>query len=759
MMGKKKWLPFLMLIVAGIGGLGAQSQLLFNKSIASYIMGDTALAVQYLNEYLAENPQPSLKNGFDKLFQNKHYDATEIFEGYLSINHRSIEALVGIGLSTRLLKNSTAKDLYLRAIRLQPNAATPYACAGFEAENEKNYPQAEYYYQQAVQRAGKMVEFKILLAQLFYKLEKFKEIIDLLKSEVPRFNDHFQLHYFLAKAAMNSNQTELFVEHLNRASHINPTDNELKLLQARHLLQQQEYKQAEALLNTLKFKEYHHEYTAAMAQALLKLDDKRAYDYVEQIYYKDKWDIDSARLMCMFQAKNNTGEALKNSIKRAVLAGVSAEELRTFIPESLEIPQYPVFPFFQVSQLIYLTDDLLAVFGSVQSGDANSVYIFDAKQMKILQTMPLKGQFQQAIASKDGNFIIIAVALVNNETINLLLLENQKNTYVMSLLYQKPFEMKAANLAFDKGEQNLYFVDKELSAVSFESPFSHFDKMSKKTKMYPKMIFPVYKYNLSNKRLSRVSDANELLECPLKCVQKYMLVCTVYAQNDKVRDLIDKGMNLETTANEVVRIFFSPGLDGFVVYLSDLTNAFVGVVYRKSDNRVTKVDQTDFIGKGKFAKIDLFSLFPDKNEMVILIKEEGFPLIQFNYQSLLKTWIIDKPVYYHYYPSEDCAYILNERSRKKHYLETNLLQVDFSPYAKKQLSARTDIEKLEYKDGARFTYFVNYHGELIRYDENNTPECIGVSVSDLIHSRNPKNTKKALFLNRRLVIMPVQYAY
>jgi homoserine acetyltransferase len=217
--------------------------------------------------------------------------------------------------------------------------------------------------------------------------------------------------------------------------------------------------------------------------------------------------------------------------------------------------------------------------------------------------------------------------------------------------------------------------------------------------------------------------------------------------------LISKGESLDLTSTEVVRTYIAADMATFIIYLSDLKNAFQALVYDSKHNRVKKLDETIFLGKDRYAEIKIIDFQPQDKELLVLTKDKEKRLIHFDYDSYLYTRL-EKDVYDVYRDYElDITYILTERSKKKFYTETYLEMISFKPFSRIKVDSRNDLTGILFSDQAEQLVFTTYNGELLKLDENNKLQYVGPCFDQAVAAASPGKNKQAVFINGRLFII------
>lgn len=726
----------------------------FNKGIAYILMGDKALAVKHLNLFFKQYPDPALKGGFVNLIEANDWEVTKQFKRYLDINHRSVPALVGIALSTTDMANSTSVDNLKRATRMSSSFSAAYLCLGMEYMKIKNYPGAKSYFSKAIKLSGRQVpEYKILLSDLYLLMDKPGNALRLIKPEADRFPDNFYFNYLTARAYLELNQLDAIGKYIKSAIEVNPRNNNAQLLLAKYLIDKKELKRAKNILKALKFKDYNEDYVKTYAHVLLKLKDRNTKNYLDEVYSKKRWDKDINKLMGLFFLGKKNGGNIRNWITRALLSGNSAGHLRELFPGKYEFPEYNYIPFFDVKAVKWISDEMLLVGANKNSGDKDKLFLIRAGDLKVLNVLGYKGRLQDVFFSPDRGRMIFSTAAGNDESVYLYAVDISARYPRPQLVYPRTLPMPSALVGFNKAGSLAYITNSDIASRAFVSPFAIVSEFGKKAPVYPEYPYPVYQYNFVTKRLGRIKNVTQWETIPIEYVKKYMLVYDGYESKNSVQNLIEKGRKLDLTSSEIVKIFFSNDLSAFVIYLSDLNNAFQAVICDSNTNKISRIDETMFLGEGEYAEIQLLNLDPHKKEILLLTKDKNRTLINFNYGSFLYTRFTERVTEYYYDQSQRMLYTLTERTKKRHFTETNLEIFSIKPYLSQTVGVRRDLDRILSIKGEAGVYFSTFDGQLLKMDEKYKFHYLGPSFEGSLYAVSPTNKKTAAFINGRLYII------
>ena len=235
------------------------------------------------------------------------------------------------------------------------------------------------------------------------------------------------------------------------------------------------------------------------------------------------------------------------------------------------------------------------------------------------------------------------------------------------------------------------------------------------------------------------------------------MIYEAHQSKNSVQTYIEKGKKLDITSSELVKIYFSNDSSSFIIYLSDLKNAFQALIYEYFSNRLFRIDETMFIGTGNYAELALLDFDPQNKELLVLTKDEERRLIKFNYQSYLALELADKVLESYYDRNQGMFYILSERSKKSLFTETNLEIVYKKPFFRETVGERRDLNRVLFTKGFDQVYFTTFNGELLMMDGEYKFHYVGPSVEGSLQAISPSGKKQAAFINERLYILDSLY--
>ena len=740
--------------------LSARDEPSFGKGVTYLLIGDKEQARKYWDSFFEDYPDPALRGAFMNLIEASDlWEVTLQFKGYLDLHHRSTTALVGIALATSDMKQSTSIDNLHRALRMDSSYSSAYLCLGMEYFKQKNYPMAKSYFNQASMRSD-IPEYRILLAKLYSRLNQPVDALNVLKREADQHPDNFYFNYLTAEAYLKLNQLEAMDKYIHTALELAPTNTDAQLLKARYLLGINDAQQAQAILKTIKYQKYNAEYYKTYAQVLLKLNDGNCKTYLENVYFNDRWDRDINRLMAVYYNwKKQENANVQNWINRSILCGNPVEQLKSLFPGNFQFPGYPYLSFFDMTTLHWLSEEMLVLGAKKTSGEPEKLYFIDREDLKVLNTVAYQGELQDIFISKDAKKIIFSTTAEGNRGVYVYAVELFNSTPRVSLVSPRPLPLPGVEVGFNYSGTLAYITNHQLSQLAFESPFSIVSKLGKKTPVYPSYPFPIYKFNFDTKTLTAVdiNDVKLVGTIPIESVKKYYMIYEAHGSKNSIQTLIEQGKKLDLTSSEMVTVYFSNDLSAFIIYLSDLKNAFQALIYEHFSNMLFRVDETMFIGTGNYAELALLDFDPQNKELLVLTKDEEKRLIKFNYKSYLALELADKVLESYYHRDLGMFYILSERSKKSLFTETNLEIVSVKPFFRETISERRDLNRVLFTKDYDQVYFTTFNGELLMMDGEYKFHYVGPSAEGSLNAISPSGKKQAAFINERFYIWDSYY--
>lgn len=732
---------------------------LFNKGIAYILLGDKELALENLNGFFELYNDPSLRSGFVNLINNNSWDVTKQFKRYLDINHRSQTALIGISLSTTDMKVSTSIGNLERAQRLGSSFSAVYICLGVEYLKQRNYPRAENYFKTAL-RYSRVPEYKILLARVYLAQGTPTKVIQLLKVEADQRPDNFHFNFHMAKAYMQLGRLDDMEKYIETAIEAGPGKQEARLLRARLLLGQKRYKESKTELARLKYSQYNEEYHNTYAQTLLALNDRKAKSNLDEVYTRNSWNKDVNLLMGQYHLARKSGN-VQNWVNRAVLSGNSSAALRGIFPGNYTIPEYRYLSFFNVTAIKWISDDLLVIGAVRSSGENGKLFFIQPRDMKITDVLTYQGTLQNLELSRRGKRIVFATSSPAKEKhIHLYAADLSGGGTKYRLLYPEPLALPSVLVGFNRSGSLAYITDARIEKMALESPFSIVPQIGKRIPVYHQYPFLLFMYNFTTQRFGSIKDMSWLGRVPIPSVKKYYMVSEASKSKSNIQELIEKGQKLDLTSAELVKVFFAKDMRSFIIYLSDLKDAFQAVIYENDNNLVLKVNEAMYLGEGNYAEVTILDFDPETKDILLITKDTARRLIHFNYKSYLSVEPSKKVTAHFYNKNANEIYTLTERSVKKYYTETLLELISLKPYFKKEVDARRDLQKILFtvknEGGEDEIYFSTFTGEMVKLNSEHQFRYLGPSFDGAVHSVSPDRSKTAAFINGRLFIVDLQ---
>jgi tetratricopeptide (TPR) repeat protein len=592
---KKAWI-FLCLALLGAVVFPAPRNDDFSRAIAYYLVGDLELARKNIDAYFNAHPQPTIKLGFVLLLQNDKWEATKKFRDYLESDHRSLEALTGISLATADVKNSLAIDNLNKILRMNPGYAPAYLCLGNEYLLRDNFPAAEDNFNKSL-KYGDVPEYNILLAGLYLKTGQGQKAFDLMRPLAEAAPANYYYAFMTARACRLLENYRDMAVYIDQALNSKPDAREAQLLKAQFLLKTGELRKAKTLLAKLKFNYYNLEYSLTYAEVLFKLGDRDAEKYLYEVFSQNQWHPGVNKLLGLFQIKRNGN--VQNWINRAILSGQDAQGLQKEFPAKFNFQSRPFFPIFEVKKIQWLGNRRILLAGIPQSGDREKLLVLDAASLKTLKSFEYEGTIQEMFSSARQDKIVFSTTASENEKVYIYTLIVTGDTYALKPVVGYALKMPTILAAFNDSGSAVYVTDGALAELAFTSPFSTVTAYGRKTGVYPKYPFPIFSYTYANDRWAEIKSQEALQGVPLPCLRQYLLVADASQNNPDIAKLLEKGKAIDITASEEMKIYFGSASGHFLLFDSDLKNAFQAWAYDRESNRVIRFDESMFLGEKK----------------------------------------------------------------------------------------------------------------------------------------------------------------
>jgi hypothetical protein len=245
---------------------------------------------------------------------------------------------------------------------------------------------------------------------------------------------------------------------------------------------------------------------------------------------------------------------------------------------------------------------------------------------------------------------------------------------------------------------------------------------------------------------------------PIDALKKYALVSNAVSTNSEVQALVEKGQQLDLTSSEVVKIYFPQTmrttetpetLTQFIIYISDLKNAFHGVVWDQADNRAAPVDETVFLGRDNYAELEIVDFDPGKKEILVLAKNEK-DLILYNYGSQSSIRLAKGAFNVHYNRTDRMIYVLNERSDKVLFAGSGLQVLSLNPYVDKSVATKKNLVDVISCGNNSEVYFSTGDGEIVKMDGEYNFTYVGPDMDGCVYAASPSTKRTAAFINGKL---------
>ncbi len=744
---------FLLFFVNTLAVFSAGSN--FEKGVTYLLLDDRQQAKLYFTEYFKKNPNPIVRRGFFLLIDKDKKNAKMEFRRFLNMNFRSLQAIVGISLSLSDMKESTTKENLMKAVRLNKSFSSAYACLGMEYLKEKNFPASEKYFLLASKYAN-LMEYRILLGKLYIEMGQSDKTISLLEQDIIDNPENFFVNYLLARAMFNLNRINGMEKYIRISGELRPNDKDVLLLFANFFLKKGEPKKARDILKNLRYSKPDRDYIKTYGKTLLAIGDRRAKHYLYQFYSIDSWDPEINRLIGKYYFKNRTDKSnLQNWIFRSILTGNSIKSLESEFSSDYFFPKLDSLRFFDLKKIFWADNNRLFVVAKIASGMNEKLFLIDFGKKKILNGFDFDGEINSVHVSKDKDKIILeSINLSSKKTKLYALSKNKNGSFQYSSIYTGRNDIPPFDVAFSAAGSEVFFVDRRIKELSFESPFSEVTRFGEKHPVYMGLSgFGIYKYNFRNHRFTSVDEIEEINRINSKTLKKYLMVYNASLITEQVRKLISRGEKLDSFSSEVVRIKFSDNLGSFLIYLSDLKNAFKGIVFDNETGKMIKVNSSMFLEKGRFAELEIVDFDSERKRLVLITRDKRRNLIVFNYKSRLYRKLVEN--YYDgcFNKKAEHLYILTERNKRFFTTETLLTVFSLNPFWKEELTARRDLKSIINCDDVMSLKVSTNKGEILEMGFDNKFRYVSPSYEGSVHDFSPDKKKVAVFINKRLFLI------
>jgi hypothetical protein len=376
--------------------------------------------------------------------------------------------------------------------------------------------------------------------------------------------------------------------------------------------------------------------------------------------------------------------------------------------------------------------------------------------LKPIQSFAYEGVIQEIFAAPHLDKIIFSSTAPGNEKLYLYTLIAERNGYRLKPVVGYALNMARAQVAFNAGGTVAYVTDGSLSDMAFLSPFSTVGNLGRRQPIYPDHPIAVFSYSYAGNRWTQVRNREALRNVPLTVVRRYFAVADACRNHPEVAKLLEKGAGLDITTSEEMKILFAADDDHFLISFSDLKNAFQAWAYDAGRNRLTRFEESMFLGEKYYADLDVVAFHPGKDEVLVLTRDKHRSLYHFNYRSLLYKKIAGSTLKAAVAPDGNTIYLLAERSKSLYFSETTLEVIRLSPFHRSRVNSRRDLEDISDCADASAVYFTTYNGELLKLDEEGKFTSRQVSLAGALHQVSPDKKKAAAFINGRIHILDWQ---
>ncbi len=746
MQEKRKQLVFALVFLC-LGGLVLADQQSFERGLAYYLLGDLEKAAAGFRSYYQGKRQPALESGFRRLLANDKWESTKIFRDVLATNPRSLEALIGFNLAMSDIRDPLAVENLHRALRLNSRYAPAYLCLGFHYLQEENFPAAEKNLNLALGYT-KLPEIKLFLHRLYQEMEEHEKALEAIRGEAEAQPGHVAFNLAAARSMLVLNRFNESARHIDAVLTVVPTDQEALLLRGRMLLLQDELRKARSVLEKLSFKTYHPEHMLSLTELYVRLKDRRAEQHLQELFLQLPWNSRLNYLQALFQSMRKKSE-YQPWVLRAAIAGFPENQLRQNFPGFDELRVPPALPFFRVNQMAWLSDSLLLVVGLEKSGDREKLHLIDPVNLKLLRSMEYQGTAVDLHTFPNATKALLTSTAPGTNRVYLYQLVQAAGWQLQPLV---GYALNAPSMlaAYSQGRDTYYLVDRRLADAAFESPFATVLPPNRRAPLFPALPLPAFSFQARTKAFQEIKSLDAKLNLPIPEIKRFSLLLDAQKAHSQIRKLVEKGEGLDVTSTEVVRTFFSDDHGSLILYLADLKNAFQAIVYQKKDNRAFNVDATMFLGRNRFSEVEVVHLDPDRQEIVLLTRDDQREIIVFNYSSLVYRKIAGSVRSVAFDPDERIIYAVCERGQKG-VVSESILEIAFlEPFQQKKIDSRRDLNLVLGLNLDGRPLLSTTMGELLLLDDQMNLKTHGVSTETVLNQPAPDGSRIAAFINRRL---------
>lgn len=196
--------------------------------------------------------------------------------------------------------------------------------------------------------------------------------------------------------------------------------------------------------------------------------------------------------------------------------------------------------------------------------------------------------------------------------------------------------------------------------------------------------------------------------------------------------------------------------DYFLIRFSDLKNAFQAWVYERRNSRLTRFDETMFLGDKYYTDLDILAFHPEKGEILVSTRDKQKNLFHYNYRSLVYKKIASGLLAAAVSADGKIIYLLSEKNKQLYFSETGLEIIQVSPFNRSKVDARRDLNAIVDFSDRSALYVTTYNGELLKLDEEGRFSSRQVSLAGTTHQVSPDKRKAAAFINGRFYVLDWQ---
>ncbi len=754
-MKRTGFIAIIVLIFLSIPSSGYSASYDFEKGVVYLLLEDYQQSKVHFNEYFKDYPNPIVRRGFMLLTDKDNKKAKTEFQSYLNMNFRSLHGIVGISLSLSNFKESTSKGNLMKAVRLSKGFSSAYACLGMEYLKELNYPMAEKYLLSA-KRINNLMEYRILLGELFLRIGNPGKTISFIGNDSINNPDNFFLNFLMARSLYEMNRINAMEKYILISKELNRNNKEVQLLYANYLLKKGEPKKAREVLKGLRYKETNLEYIKTYAKTLLTLGNKRAKNFLYQYFTLDNWDKDINRMLGLYYFRNKAEKSnIQNWIYRSILSGNSVNSLKKDFSSKYNFPVFDSLRFFDLKNVLWIDNNRLFVVGMLYSGGSEKLFLIDFKKKRIVSSYSYDGIIDGVYFSKNRSRIILETEDPSSRRTRLYsMIMNSNGSFQFRSIYTGRNNIPAFDVVFNSSGTKAYFVDKRIEEISFDSPFSIVNRFGEKRPVYTGLSnFGLYKYSFTSRRFTFIDDMAEIDQINSDSIKKYLMVYNAGAITKQIGKLIKAGEKLDSFSSEIVRIVFSKNLGSFIIYLSDLKNAFQAIIFDDETGKIIKIDSTMFLDADRFAELDIIDFDSEKTRLILSTKDKRRELIMFNYKSKLYRTLVEN-YYSSCFGSKNMNfYVLTERNKRYFLTETLLKIISIKPFWIEELPTRRDLKSVDNCNDIFTMRMTTNSGESLQMSSDNKFIYSYPSFDGSIYGFSQDRKSVAVFVNKNLFLI------